>query len=1307
MKNLLAYSFLLLSLFASTSARATSTTYYAKLTVGLSSNSPTGAGKVYASTSSNATSGETSAVGSNSSTGDSASVTVYGFAQANKGFEFKGWSTNTDGSGTLTAGTKYTYAVTSSDKNNPPTNSSVIKTIYAVFDEIKYDPFSITFAAPPAGCSYTVNDAAPADLTNLTKVTTVTLATSDSSFNSWKINDTRIDTNPYTFSTTSDTTVEAEFLTADKVATVTTKDELFAALANPNLLKVQIPSNATITIPKGETATVPSGLNVVNDGRLLVMGTLANGGKISGNGSYALNFIEISQGDVITPANAFASYSSFKYCKTTVSTVTTGTTSGTAPACAQKGAVRFEGATNWVTADCASPAAAVVTVNTSKAINAISSVDGAYDTVAKALNAAYPTPSTAPTATKFVVLLKDAQSIKLADVSALNSKWILSNNTKQMGAGFRVDCATFQFTISSVVASSQVYLVNGTTISHSSGDNAYNSWGKTYVVGCTGTATVRINANSGATSRVEFYDCNAFGVSNNGTGKLLEENKGGGYYVFTTVGACKLPSTTTNVRTVGGSYTTDPTKYCAVGYKGLYNEETKYYDVVEKTVDYNFYIGKETDSGNKYDTLTDAVKAANGQVIKLAQAAGIASAGETIDRAAILDLNGFTLSGPGKVTISSAGDLTIIDTSVGAVGRFAPAVDVSGKLTVAYGTYTGALTLKSGSTATTYNGTFTGAITVNTGATTDFRGGKFTNSIKSYLGEDYQETKSGSYYCIGRKLIGSMAKQGGSSSLDEQFKLVAITDSSLVSAYSSSPTFSASNPSSFFAKAEAESAITPFSSYTIDVVIKCDQKIGYEKIGFNYIMSKELPAEIPANTEYRAFFTVVDQYLGGSQIKLSRFLTEDNFKNALTVGLYSVAAENDGAICEVEFCLYNGNTKVVSLAKNRLTLGARNNVAYRDVNGTPTFYSTLASAVNAASDGDTVVLARESSASVAVSKAITIDTKGFALSGVTAGTGWTKTETDGKVTFEKNVVPEAMVELTTIVGFDLAIKYTLGTAAIGYGDWNVDFEISSDIALDAEDFTLKGSNPQDGESMIDFPAFALEADTPVRILKSVDRQITYAQLVAVTTDYTCAVDNNSEKQANITVKIVLSKEGEDDIVVEGSTFRGTLAKDYGIIISEDGKELVVTGEGSADVAPTFTTKQKRSVEKTVIRDGVENIGKRFFKDFTKLNEVTVGRDVATIGEKAFYKCMSLEKIVIENPDFNVAQLTEAVVYQLMLDESGVPYVYPRIEVVGYEEVLYGKNDLKDDWQKIEGWNRQQTMESTGYHFFQIRLQKSE
>ena len=154
------------------------------------------------------------------------------------------------------------------------------------------------------------------------------------------------------------------------------------------------------------------------------------------------------------------------------------------------------------------------------------------------------------------------------------------------------------------------------------------------------------------------------------------------------------------------------------------------------------------------------------------------------------------------------------------------------------------------------------------------------------------------------------------------------------------------------------------------------------------------PTEIPANTDYRALNYYMEEVVGASLIKLGRFY--DEVGTSLNAALYSEssATANKGAVCAVELCLY-GSGKIV-LASSQITLGARNNVAYNSRTGT--YYSSLSSAVSAATAGDTVVLARESSASVTVSKALTINTKGFALSGVTAGSGYELTQEGNIVT---------------------------------------------------------------------------------------------------------------------------------------------------------------------------------------------------------------------------------------------------------------------------------------------------------------------
>lgn len=122
MKRLFGFLLMALLTAAASSARADSTTYYAKLTVALSSNSPTGAGTVYAATSKTATSGSASVVGNASSQESSASVTVYGFAKANTYYDFKGWSTSADGANP-SGSSPYTYTVTSPGSSSRSTRA--------------------------------------------------------------------------------------------------------------------------------------------------------------------------------------------------------------------------------------------------------------------------------------------------------------------------------------------------------------------------------------------------------------------------------------------------------------------------------------------------------------------------------------------------------------------------------------------------------------------------------------------------------------------------------------------------------------------------------------------------------------------------------------------------------------------------------------------------------------------------------------------------------------------------------------------------------------------------------------------------------------------------------------------------------------------------------------------------------------------------------------------------------------------------------------------------------------------------------
>ena len=84
--------------------------------------------------------------------------------------------------------------------------------------------------------------------------------------------------------------------------------------------------------------------------------------------------------------------------------------------------------------------------------------------------------------------------------------------------------------------------------------------------------------------------------------------------------------------------------------------------------------------------------------------------------------------------------------------------------------------------------------------------------------------------------------------------------------------------------------------------------------------------------------------------------------------------------------------------------------------------------------------------------------------------------------------------------------------------------------------------------------------------------------------------------------------------------------------------------------------------------------------------------------------MSLEKIEIGNPKFEVASIDDAVVYRAAFDSEGKLYTIPSIKLSGYKEVLYGTDDLTDpgSWKPVEAGK---TMEESGYHFFKFVLEQ--
>lgn len=152
---------------------------------------------------------------------------------------------------------------------------------------------------------------------------------------------------------------------------------------------------------------------------------------------------------------------------------------------------------------------------------------------------------------------------------------------------------------------------------------------------------------------------------------------------------------------------------------------------------------------------------------------------------------------------------------------------------------------------------------------------------------------------------------------------------------------------------------------------------------------------------------------------------------------------------------------------------------------------------------------------------------------------------------------------------------------------------------------------------------------------------------------------------------------------------------------QEGDDWKIVGTGVATNLPAGFNLD--SITNLIVQDGVTEIGARFFKKCRKLNTITLGKDVVKVGEKAFYLCLSLERIVAEDSAV-VSSIADAVVYQTAIRPDGSLYTIPSITVPGYVEVLYGTDDLaKPNWKKVDAGK---TMEESGYHFFKYVLEEA-
>lgn len=961
-------------------------TYYAALKAQVSSDS-SGMGKVYAGTSETAgTYSDTSSKSATqNTTTQNAEKTFYAFAQANEGYEFKGWSTTDNGTDLGSKSPLSTKVKCSSTSSSSPTTT----TLYATFAEKLLDAFSITFQQGNGG-SYTVNGAAPENLVGLTKVTAIEVKSMDDTFRRWVVNGEYVYDNPYEATFTKDATISAEFLSSANLATITTYEELVSAVADENIVKITIPASSKVSIPAGASVTIASGRSLVVDGQLDLLGTLVANGVVSGNGKIFRVVYAISQGEVITPkvgdgtdCGTMVLKSMLpKYRKTTVTAVASNVT-GT-PGCTVAYGVLFDG--NVTAISKKNPKALRVSFQTGTAVNHLSSIEGDVDEL------------DGDDKTRFVLLADCTVTGPLDDSSRVTFSGIVDC------AGKTVSCSA------SKGAAANALFVNG-TVDYSFSNENQNS--KATFINCPSVTLKKIKNKSPAYA---FYDCGTadapasikfeyYGNTANDTNHRAAYFYSGYYnYTFNSTadsGRCEV---------YGGSYkgtasSNSPQSFIPTEWTDRIEAQWdgRTYWVVQsvKPKEYVAKIGEV-----KYESLSDAF-------------AGAAASGDTIELLAGVDLSGKTVTNTKSVSIDLAmhnisggkivntGTLTLYDplsTSTCTVGCD---IDNQGTLDLVFGTYTGTIDNKSG-TLTVYQGNINGTV-VKSGGTVALRGGVYTQDVHPLVTTnlDLRILQSSGKYHVCAWPNWTLPETTIFSKAGYTATPYGTTDFKILGKYVNDN----KNARTDYLDADWKRLAELLTFYElakgdmIDPTLQFDRPVEKNSLSMAVKSSAALtvtaPAyEVDAGAQYRALsdYLISHNYYSKTY---SAIISE----NIPTVGVAVSDETNDhrnyGTVCTVSIDTCKSekasdghkvtNTVYVVSEVKRFTIGANGNKAMmRPETGAATFYADLSTAVaNAATDGKTILLAADDDESVTVSKPCTIDVNGFAFSGtIEAGAGY-------------------------------------------------------------------------------------------------------------------------------------------------------------------------------------------------------------------------------------------------------------------------------------------------------------------------------
>ncbi len=984
-------------------AGGSSTTYYAALKAQVSSNS-SGMGKVYAGTSNsapsassyNASSSQTSAQESET---QNSTKDLYAFALPNDGYEFVGWSRSNNGTD-LGKGTAVgdAYRITAKVTFNSESSPNA-QTWYATFKEKVLDAFSITFETSANG-TYTVDGSAPANKTGLTKATSVVLASSDSNFLNWNINGTVVNNNPYTLRCTANTTVSADFLTADQVTSVTTLSDLTSALSNAAYKKIIVPSGTSITVAKGSTVTVPAGKQLVIDGTLVVVGTVSNSGVISGSGTlYKISYL-IDQGELQILYQADGTECS--------------TISGTAHHAGESAHYyKTQAASN-------TPSVSGGTISVSSKWGVLLNGETPYEISAQSVNGVRVNIDKTVAANKITSITGSLTSTDIQSGETGNSaNWVLFSNcnlkgparsgeTNRLNFNGTIDLCGYTLTFGLARTYSDFYgvFLNG-KINFTPSTDFQN--GGSIFFNCSSINITKIKG----TPTMLFYDCGT--AASPATLSFSYQSSAHrnarfycGYYSY----SFNSSYDTSYATVYGGAYTSDPSDYRADKNTLTVSQETlggRSYYVVNKVVEPAETVVKI--GTTEYDTLKKAIAAAqNGDTISCIAAVDLTGTEIEIPsgKSITISLDEYKISG-GKII--NRGTLLFTDRTTGtgkapsdvSGGMVESDIDNYGTLDFVFGSYSGSIVNKSGGTLTTHNGMFTGTLTKEAG-TVNLKGGHFTIDVTALATVAGCEVfNRNSLYSVCEVPNGTMYDTTVKEKAGYGATPYATADHTLLKTRYNNEQSGRTNYSERDWKrlAELMAFYQLFNNNGLDPTLVFDRAVAQDSVnlsaatGSNEIDS-ELFLAVPAGTPYRALteklIRTINPLTGKtSYAKTYHAIIEENL-TSVAIAVTDKSGNNAGTLCKAMVELWDSyKTNSTLKATNTVydaghkffVLNAGSNKAMiRPATGATTFYSTLAGAMDAVADGGTVMLANDCDTALPLNKAgtYTFDTMGFAHS---------------------------------------------------------------------------------------------------------------------------------------------------------------------------------------------------------------------------------------------------------------------------------------------------------------------------------------